>query len=69
MASLCVGKATLVSTFSPPISLWPTKEPEMPMRSQLPLAKTSWVSTLSSWYLSEELPALMTRTFMWLSSK
>ena len=69
MASLCDGKATLVSTFSPPISLWPTKEPEMPMRSQLPFAYTSRVSTSSSWYLSEELPALMTRTFMWLSSK
>ena len=41
----------------------------MPMRSQLPFAYTSRVSTSSSWYLSEELPALMTRTFMWLSSK
>ena len=53
-------------TYSCPFALWVSLPPEMPMRSQVPLAMTPSVSISMSWYLSEELPALMTKIFIFL---
>ena len=39
-------------------------EPDTPIRSQRPLAKTCSFSISISWYLRDELPALTTKTFI-----
>ena len=40
------------------------KAPFLPILSQLPFARTASLSVSISWYLSEELPALITRIFI-----
>ncbi len=53
--------SSMTSSLSSMPCLW--KASAEPTRSQMPLASTSWVSTLTSWYFSDEEPALITRTF------
>ncbi len=43
-------------------AVWSAAPPPSPIRSTSPLASTSPVSGTSSWYFSEEDPALSTRT-------
>ena len=66
MASAWVGMAISKVLSSRPGTLW-VRRPSMPMRSHRPLARTSWVSGSISWYFREELPALMTRIFIFVS--
>jgi hypothetical protein len=57
------GISALNSRFSP-LSAVCLSRPSMPMRSQMPLAATVSVSMSNSWYFKDELPALMTNTFI-----
>ena len=64
IASLWVGIAMSNLNFSSDLlPVW-VSTPSMPMRSHRPFAITSPDSVSSSWYFSEELPALITNTFI-----
>ena len=61
--SLWVGIGASVISLSWPAS-WYTNLPSIPILSQSPLASTASVSELISWYFKEELPQLITNTFI-----
>ena len=67
MASLCGGMEASVISLSHP-AFWYTSLPSIPILSQRPFARTSSVSELISWYFRDELPQLITNTFMFSSS-
>ena len=47
-----------------PFALWIKREPGIPILSQFPLATTPSVCISINWYFKEELPELITKTFI-----
>jgi len=65
MAVLWSGMAGVVLILSFPAGSW-VRAPSIPILSQRPFASTSSVSESISWYLREELPQLITKTFIFI---
>ena len=66
-ATVWFGIGVSILTLSFPAGVCMSTLPSMPMRSQSPFASTASVALSMSWYLSEELPQLITKMFIVLS--